>query len=105
MTVQVSQEAVDHALRAGVVLEGLAHDLAGQGRGQRADLALELRGGLLTLGGTSVVDGGATGMAASIGGLSATARRVQNGFVRSYALALLGGAALVLLALVVVSFA
>ena len=49
VTVQVSQEAVDHALRAGVVLEGLAHDLAGQGRGQRADLALELRGGLLTL--------------------------------------------------------
>ncbi len=52
-----------------------------------------------------VVDGGAMGTASAIGGLSSVTRRVQNGFVRSYALALLGGAALVLLALVVVSFA
>ncbi|GAB3989571.1 NADH-quinone oxidoreductase subunit L [Nocardioides marmoraquaticus] len=52
-----------------------------------------------------VVDGGAMGTAGAIGGLSGAARRLQNGFVRSYALSLLGGAALVLLALVVVNFA
>lgn len=52
-----------------------------------------------------VVDGGAMGTAGAIAGLSGAARRLQNGFVRSYALSLLGGAALVLLALVVVNFA
>ncbi|ROR89525.1 NADH dehydrogenase subunit L [Nocardioides aurantiacus] len=53
----------------------------------------------------TVVDGGAMGTAASIGGLSQALRRAQNGFVRSYALSLLAGAALVLLALVVVNLA
>jgi NADH-quinone oxidoreductase subunit L len=52
----------------------------------------------------NVVDGAAMGAPAGFGGLSASARRLQNGFVRSYALALLGGAALVLLALLVVSW-
>ena len=52
-----------------------------------------------------VVDGGAMGTAASMGGLSRAVRRAQNGFVRSYALSLLAGAALVLLALVVVNLA
>ncbi len=51
----------------------------------------------------SVVDGAVVGGAASLGGLSGRMRRAQNGFVRSYALSLLGGAALVLLALVVVN--
>ena len=55
MLVEISQETVDHSLGAGVVVQGLAHDLAGQGRGQRADLALELRGGLLTLGTATLV--------------------------------------------------
>ncbi len=64
----------------------------------------QLTAGLATFD-RAVVDGGAMGTASAIGGLSAVARRVQNGFVRSYALALLGGAALVLLALVAVSFA
>jgi NADH-quinone oxidoreductase subunit L len=49
------------------------------------------------------VDGGFMGTAAALGGLSSQLRRAQNGFVRSYALGLLGGAALVLLALVVVN--
>ncbi|WP_407938431.1 NADH-quinone oxidoreductase subunit L [Nocardioides scoriae] len=53
----------------------------------------------------TVVDGGAMGTAASMGGLSRAVRRAQNGFVRSYALSLLAGAALVLLALVVVNLA
>jgi NADH-quinone oxidoreductase subunit L len=51
----------------------------------------------------SVVDGAVMGSAASLGGLSGRLRRAQNGFVRSYALSLLSGAALVLLALVVVN--
>jgi len=59
-------------------------------------------GGLTTFD-TSVVDGAVVGTAASLGGLSGRLRRAQNGFVRSYALALLSGAALVLLALVVVN--
>jgi NADH-quinone oxidoreductase subunit L len=52
---------------------------------------------------SGVVDGGAMGTAFAIGGLSGRLRLVQNGFVRTYALGLLGGAALVLLALLVVN--
>ncbi|MET0838091.1 MAG: NADH-quinone oxidoreductase subunit L [Marmoricola sp.] len=52
---------------------------------------------------SSVVDGGAMGTAAAFGGISGRLRLAQNGFVRSYALSLLAGAALVLLALVVVN--
>ena len=49
------------------------------------------------------VDGGFVGTANALSGLSSVARLAQNGFVRSYALSLLAGAALVLLALVVVN--
>ena len=49
------------------------------------------------------VDGGIVGTASALGGLSRRVRLAQNGFVRSYALSLLAGAALVLLALVVVN--
>ena len=53
----------------------------------------------------TVVDGGFVGTASALGGLSGRLRLAQNGFVRSYALSLLVGAALVLLALVVVNLA
>ncbi len=49
-----------------------------------------------------VVDGAVNGSAALLGGLSGRARRTQNGFARSYALTMLGGAALVIVALVLV---
>jgi NADH-quinone oxidoreductase subunit L len=49
-----------------------------------------------------VVDGIVNGTAATIGGLSGRARRLQTGFARSYALSMLGGAALVAVALVLV---
>ncbi len=52
---------------------------------------------------TRGVDGAAEGTAAGFGGLAGGLRRLQNGYVRSYALSLLGGAALVLLALLVVN--
>jgi NADH-quinone oxidoreductase subunit L len=52
----------------------------------------------------SVVDGAAEGTAAAFAGMSSRFRLVQNGFVRSYALAVLAGAALVLLALLAVNF-
>jgi NADH-quinone oxidoreductase subunit L len=52
----------------------------------------------------SFVDGIAEGTATAVGALSSWSRRTQNGFVRSYALALLSGAALVLLALLAVNF-
>mgnify|MGYP006139862217 CR=1 FL=1 len=42
------------------------------------------------------------GLAAGIGGGSGRLRRVQNGFVRSYALSMFGGAALVVAALLLV---
>ena len=58
--------------------------------------------GLTTLDRTGI-DGVVMGGAASIGGISRTLRRVQNGFVRSYALSLLGGALLVVLALLAVN--
>jgi NADH-quinone oxidoreductase subunit L len=42
---------------------------------------------------------------AAVGGISGVLRRSQNGFVRSYALSLLGGALLVVLALLAVNLA
>jgi NADH-quinone oxidoreductase subunit L len=47
------------------------------------------------------VDGAVGGLAALIGGTSARVRRVQNGFVRSYALTMLAGIVVVLGALAV----
>jgi NADH-quinone oxidoreductase subunit L len=49
-----------------------------------------------------VVDGAVNGTAATIGGLSGRLRRLQTGFTRSYALSMLGGAALVAVVLVLV---
>jgi NADH-quinone oxidoreductase subunit L len=49
------------------------------------------------------VDGAAEGTAAGFAGIAGGMRRLQNGYVRSYALSLLGGAALVVLALLVVN--
>jgi NADH-quinone oxidoreductase subunit L len=47
------------------------------------------------------VDGAVGGLAALVGGLSARMRRLQNGFVRSYALTMLAGVVVVLGALAV----
>jgi NADH-quinone oxidoreductase subunit L len=52
----------------------------------------------------SFVDGIVEGTASAFGGMSSRFRLSQNGFVRSYALAVLSGAALVLLALLAVNF-
>src|SRR4051795_1150664 len=52
-----------------------------------------------------VVDGVVAGTGGSFGGMSGTFRRVQTGFVRSYALSVLGGALLVVLALLAVNLA
>jgi NADH-quinone oxidoreductase subunit L len=49
------------------------------------------------------IDGVVDGTAATFGGMSGSFRRVQTGFVRSYALSLLFGAALVLGALLAVN--
>ncbi|WP_295657068.1 NADH-quinone oxidoreductase subunit L [uncultured Nocardioides sp.] len=51
------------------------------------------------------IDGVVEGGAATMGGLSGLLRRVQNGYVRSYALSLLGGVLLVVLALMAVNLA
>jgi len=48
------------------------------------------------------IDGAVNAMAATIGGSSGRLRRVQTGFVRSYALSIFGGATLVIAALLVV---
>jgi NADH-quinone oxidoreductase subunit L len=48
------------------------------------------------------VDGGVNGLAALVGGTSGRVRRWQTGFVRSYALSMLGGSALVVIALFMV---
>ena len=53
----------------------------------------------------SGVDGAVNGTAATFVGLSGRMRRWQNGFVRSYALSLFGGALIVVLALLAVSLA
>ena len=52
-----------------------------------------------------VVDGALTGGPVAIGAVAGVARRAQNGFVRSYALSLLGGALIVALALLAVNLA
>ncbi|MFF8900552.1 NADH-quinone oxidoreductase subunit L [Streptomyces lydicus] len=46
----------------------------------------------------SLVDGAVNGTAASMGGLSSLLRRLQTGFVRSYAVQMLGGAAVLVAA-------
>jgi NADH-quinone oxidoreductase subunit L len=63
-----------------------------------------LVGGLTTFDRVGV-DGVVEGGSAAVGGMSGVLRRVQNGFVRSYALSLLGGALLVVLALLAVNLA
>ena len=54
----------------------------------------QLTAGLVRLE-SSAIDGAVNGTAAAIGGMSARLRRVQNGFVRSYALTMTVGAAIV----------
>ena len=49
------------------------------------------------------VDGAVNGTAALIGGTSSRSRRLQNGFVRSYALSMLGGALAIAAALILVT--
>jgi NADH-quinone oxidoreductase subunit L len=49
-----------------------------------------------------VIDGAVNGVAASLGGLSARARRIQTGYTRSYSLVILSGALLVLVFLAIV---
>ena len=51
------------------------------------------------------VDGTLTGGPVAIGAVAGQVRRVQNGFVRSYALSLLGGVLIVVLALLAVNLA
>jgi NADH-quinone oxidoreductase subunit L len=48
------------------------------------------------------IDGAVNGVAALVGGTSGRARRVQNGFVRSYALSMFAGAAVLVAALLLV---
>ncbi len=59
--------------------------------------------GGLTVFDRGFIDGAVEGSAAFTTGLAARFRRVQNGFVRSYALSLLGGVLLVVLALLAVN--
>ena len=51
------------------------------------------------------VDGAVTGTGLAFSGMSQRFRRIQTGYVRSYALSVLGGAVLVLLALLAVNLA
>jgi len=62
-----------------------------------------LVGGLTTLD-RHGVDGAVEGGALAVSGLSGQFRRIQNGFVRSYALSVLGGTLLVVLALLAVNY-
>jgi NADH-quinone oxidoreductase subunit L len=50
------------------------------------------------------IDGLVNGLAATVGGSSGRLRRTQTGFVRSYALSMLGGALVVVAAMLVVRF-
>ena len=84
-------------------------------RAARADLygdaindAVVVRPGASLVGGLTTfdrvgVDGAVEGGSSAVGGISHALRRLQNGFVRSYALSLLAGALLVVLALLAVN--
>ncbi len=86
-------------------------------RAARADLygdaindAVVVRPGTSLVGGLTTfdrvgVDGAVEGGSSAVGGISTTMRRLQNGFVRSYALSVLAGALLVVLALLAVNLA
>jgi len=86
-------------------------------RAARADLygdaindAVVVRPGTSLVGGLATfdrvgVDGAVEGGSAAVVGLSTTMRRLQNGFVRSYALSVLAGALLLVLALLAVNLA
>ncbi|WP_242494628.1 NADH-quinone oxidoreductase subunit L [Nocardioides zhouii] len=86
-------------------------------RAARADLygdaindAVVVRPGASLVGGLTTfdrvgVDGAVEGGSSAVGGISTTMRRLQNGFVRSYALSVLAGALLVVLALLAVNLA
>ena len=50
-----------------------------------------------------LIDGFVDGLAALVGGTSGAARRLQTGFVRSYALTMLGGALLAVVATLAVT--
>jgi len=50
-----------------------------------------------------IIDGIVNGLAALVGGTSGSARRVQTGFVRSYALTMLVGALLAIVATLAVT--
>ena len=63
---------------------------------------LAMAGGLTTID-RHVVDGLIEGGSSATGGLSEVVRKLQNGFVRSYALSLLAGALVVVLALLAVN--
>ena len=63
-----------------------------------------LTSGLVTFD-RSVVDGTFSGGATTVAGVGVLLRRVQNGFVRSYAVSILGGVLLVVLALLAVNLA
>jgi NADH-quinone oxidoreductase subunit L len=52
-----------------------------------------------------VIDGLVNGLAATVGGGSGRLRRLQTGFVRTYALSMLGGALLVAIAFLIVRLA
>ncbi len=52
-----------------------------------------------------MVDGLFSGGAVTVGGIGQLVRRAQNGFVRSYALSIMGGVLLVVLALLAVNLA
>jgi NADH-quinone oxidoreductase subunit L len=68
------------------------------------DPGRRLVGGLLVVDRRGV-DGTLTGGPVAVGAVAGVARRAQNGFVRSYALSLLAGALIVVLALLAVNFA
>ena len=84
-------------------------------RAARADLygdaindAVVVRPGAALVGGLATfdrvgVDGAVEGGSSAVGGISQALRRLQNGFVRSYALSVLAGALLVVLALLAVN--
>ena len=59
----------------------------------------------LTVFDRAVIDGTFEGSASATGGLASLLRRVQNGYVRSYALSVLAGVLIVVLALLAVNFA
>ncbi len=98
--IEIARDHDDGRVRRALLLAEQLEDLL---RRDGVEPGRRLVGGLVAFD-RHGADAAFVGGGATVGALGTILRRVQNGFVRSYALSVLGGVLLVVLALLVVNF-